>query len=265
MFYDDFKTIYRSAWRFAFACPILFAIPLLVEMVQHVAELNAGMYSGPEGAAAAEADPVRLQIGFIKTLAITLPTYWFIRYRLFGNDAARAERLEMPAVGLWAITFALFALNSWLSLFGPSLSDMLGVGPEGAPWLSGAVFVVSTGLTIYLTAWVAAWAVGNSSIGPIRSFRIMHGSFWYALGLFVAGFLPLMVPHYGLAIAAVLWFPPGLDWVAMIVDSVVVAFLALTMAGATAQGALRAAERRGLSLLPPAKDRKTPLAANFPR
>ena len=263
MFYDDFKTIYRSACRFAFACPFLFAIPLLVEMVQHVAELNAGMYSGPAGAAAAEADPLRLQLGFVKTLAITLPTYWFIRYMLFGGDAARAARLEMPAVGLWAVTFAVFALDSWLSLFGPSLVDMVRLEAEAAPWLSGAVFVASMVLTIYLTAWVVAWAVGNSSIGPIRSFRVMHGSFWYALGLFVAGFLPLMIPHYGLAIAAVLWLPPGLDWAAMIIDSVVVAFLSLTMAGATAQGALRAAERKGVSLLPPEKDRDTLLAANF--
>ena len=263
MFFDDFKAIYRSAWRFAFACPILFAIPVLVELGQHVIELQADMYSDPAGAIAAEADPLRLQFGFVKTLAITLPTYWFIRYILFGQDAARAARAEMPALGLWAVTFALFGVHAWLSLFGPSLVGLLGLGTDAAPWLSGAVFVLSTVLSIYLMAWMSAWAVGNSSIGPLRSFSVMQGSFWYALGLFVAGLLPLMIPHYGLAIAAVLWLPGWLDWVVMLLDSVLVGFLALTMAGATAHGAMRAAGRKGIALVPSTGDEAQRFVAEF--
>jgi hypothetical protein len=78
----------------------------------------------------------------------------------------------------------------------------------------------------------------------------MNGSFWYALGLFVAGFVPLMIPHYGLAIVAVVWAPPGLDWALMIADSLVVGFLALTIAGSSALAARRAARRKGVDLMP---------------
>ncbi|HEV2596974.1 hypothetical protein [Sphingopyxis sp.] len=69
----DIASIYRGAWAFAFACPLLFLIPVLVEFAQHVVEWRAGMYDGIAGAKAAEADPLRLQFGFAKTLAILLP------------------------------------------------------------------------------------------------------------------------------------------------------------------------------------------------
>ena len=261
MFLNDAKAIYSSAWRFAIACPILFAIPVLVELAQHVIEMRAGMYTGEEGAIAAEGDPLRMQYGFLKVLAIQLPGYWFVRHIVLGHDAKRAGRLEMPAIALWLVIFAILAITGWLGLFGPSLAGLLGISAAATPWFDGGMFVLETGLTIYLIGWAVAWAVGNAAIGPVRSFAIMHGSFWYALGLFVVGFLPLMIPHYGLAILAVLVLPTSLDWVAMAIDSLLVGYLALTMAGATAYAAIHAAERRGVDLLPQAPAVTQPFVA----
>lgn len=90
----DIADIYRSAWAFALACPLLFLIPALVEFAQHIVEWQGGMYDGIADAKAAETDPLRLQFGFAKTLALLLPSYWLSRYILFGNDAARARRIE---------------------------------------------------------------------------------------------------------------------------------------------------------------------------
>ena len=250
MFLNDAKAIYRSAWRFAVACPILFAIPVLVEFAQHAIEMRAGMYLDEAGAVAAEGDTLRMQFGFLKVLAIQLPGYWFVRYIVLGHDANRAGRLEMPAIALWFVIFALLAVTGWLGMFGPSLAGVLGISAAATPWFDGGMFVLEMVLTIYLIGWAVAWAVGNAAIGPVRSFAIMNGSFWYALGLFAIGFLPLMIPHYGLAILAVLVLPTSLDWVAMAIDSLLVGYLALTMAGASAYAAIRAAERRGISLLP---------------
>ncbi len=264
MFLRDLKAVYKDSWTFALACPALFAIPLVVEFVQHVVEIQAGMYAGKTGAMAAEGDPLRMQFGFIKVLAIMLPGYWVTRFILFGRDARRAGRIEMPAFALWLVTFAIMAFNAWLGLFGPSLADLIGIGDSLSPWFQSVTFVIETAITIYLAAWFVAWSVGNSKIGPITSVGIMHGSFWHALGLYVGAFLPLMIVHYALAIIAVLILPPALDWVAMAVDSVIVAFLAASMAGATAYGAKRAAARKVRHLLPDQREDAATLGKKSP-
>lgn len=248
--WTDIKTLYRSIWTFALVCPVLFAIPVLVEFAQHVVEMQAGMYVDEAGAMVAEADPLRLQFGFAKTLALFLPGYWFVRYIMFGNDPAKARALEWPAVGLFGVIFAIQALQSWLGLFAPSLAEAIGLAGTPATVFTTIETIALQVLMIYLTAWMVAWSLGNAAINPLRSLAIMSGSFWYALGLFVAGFLPLMVLHYALAVAAVVWLPTSLDWAAMVVDSVVVGFLALSIAGSIALGARKAADRKGVSLLP---------------
>jgi hypothetical protein len=260
--WTDVKTIYRESWRFALSFPLLFLIPVLVEMAQHVVELQASMYFDLAGAKAAEGDPLRLWFGFAKTLAIGLPGYWFVRYLLLG-DPARAVRIEWPAIGLFALVFAFAGAQSWWALFGPNLLAPLGLEGLAVDITSGVAQQV---MMIYLTAWAVAWALGNARIGPLRSVAIMRGSFWYAIALLVAGFLPLMVPHYGLAIAAMKWAPVWLDWVLMIIDSLVVGFLALTMAGSAALAAGHAARRTDIDLAPPTenqffRDAKIPLGS----
>ena len=250
MLKSDIANIYRSSWAFALACPLLFAIPVLVEMAQHVVELHAGMYAGKEGAIAAESDPLRMQFGFAKTLALLLPGYWFTRYIMFDRDGVRAARIERPAILLWLVLFALMSVQMWFGLFGTPLAEMLGLDEVQSQVFGVAKGIIEVVISIYLIAWFTAWPLGNGRIGPLRSFSIMHGSFWYSLALFVVGFLPLMLIHYGLAIAAVLWLPTALDWAAMILDSVIVGFLALTMVGATTYAARHAAGKKGIFLLP---------------
>lgn len=257
---SDTKAIYRDAGAFAVAFPVLFLIPVLVEMAQHVVELRGGMYVNEAGAMVAESDPLRLQFGFVKTLALHLPGYWFVRYILIG-DRARAARIEWPAAGLWLVIFAFAAAQMWWGLFGPSLTDLAGLEGQAATIASVVLTILSMALSLYLIAWMVAWPLGNRSIGPVQSLAIMHREFWHAAGLMLTGMLPLMVVHYGLAIAAVVALPPALDWAAMVADSVVVGYLALTMMGASAYAALHAARRSGAELLPASKPSPLPRAA----
>ncbi|WP_324829192.1 hypothetical protein [Qipengyuania zhejiangensis] len=251
MIFRDIGAIYRSSWSFAKACPWLFAIPAAVEFAQHIVEMNGGMYNGKAGALAAESDPLRMQFGYAKTLALLLPGYWFTRYVLFGHDARRAVRVEWPAFPLWLILFAVNAAFMAWSLFGTPLVELAGLAGDTAQQASIAVAMAVQVAAIYLTAWLVAWPLGNSRIGPLQSAGIMHGSFWYAVALSVAGILPLMAVHYGLGIAPILWLPPALDWAAMVLDSLVVGFLALTMTGGGIYAAKHAADRRGVDLVPP--------------
>lgn len=262
---QDTRAIYRQAAAFALAFPLLFLIPVLVEMAQHIVELQAGMYVSEAGAKAAETDPLRLQFGFAKTLALLLPGYWFVRF-IALPDRSRSGRIEWPAFGLWLIVFAFAAVQMWWGLFGPSLTGLAGQQGQSATIAQIVLEVLSVAMAIYLTAWTVAWPLGNRAIGPLRSIAIMQGSFWHALGLMITSMLPLMALHYGLAIVAVMALPDGLDWAAMVVDALVVGLLALTLTGSSAYAALHAARRQGIDLLPPAKGTGFPVpAAGLPR
>lgn len=244
----DIADIYRSAWAFALACPVLFFIPVLVEFAQHVVEWQAGMYDGIAGAKAAEADPLRLQFGFAKTLALLLPGYWFTRYILFERDAARAVRIEWPAIGLWLVLFALNGLQLWWSLFGPSFTGLLGLAGKAGEWTGYGLTILKAIADIYFVAWVAAWSAGNVRVGPIRSIGIMAGHFWRTMLLLIAGVIPLTLLHYALGYGAI-FAPVSLDWPLLLVDALIVGLLALTMAGSGAVAARRAANAKGVDLL----------------
>lgn len=42
--WPEIKEAYRSGWSFALAFPLLFAVPVLIEFIQHVIEIRIGMY-----------------------------------------------------------------------------------------------------------------------------------------------------------------------------------------------------------------------------
>jgi hypothetical protein len=255
MLKSDIKSIYSWGWAFAFACPVLFSIPVVVEFAQHVVEMQGGMYTSPKGAAAFADDPLRMQFGFAKVVALLLPGYWLTRFALFGNDAVAARRLEWPAAGLWSVIFLLGAGQAYWGLFGSPWSQLLGITNETVGGvINASVSLVGGVLGIYLMAWGVAWAVGNASIGPLQSIRIMHGSFWRTVILIIAGTLPLMAVHYALGYAAIHFGAAAFDWTLMTVDSIVTGFLALAVTGSSVAAARHAAEEAGLSLLPGKRD-----------
>lgn len=245
-FWHDVKDVYGSAWAFAFACPILFLVPVIAEFAQHVVEVQGGMYQSAQGARDAAADPARMQWGFIKTLAITLPSYWMYRYVVSGRSAAYARTIEVRALALWLAIYAFMSLLTWLGLFGPALGDLLGLEGRAATVVRTTLTVVQVGIGIYLTAWFVAWSQGNAAVGPVQSFRIMRGFFWRTLLLILAGIVPLMALHYTSLLA--IGRPEAVVWAVMVFDSLVVGFLSLTIYGANAVAACRAAAAKGVTL-----------------
>lgn len=246
--WSDVREVYGSAWAFAFACPLLFLVPVLAEFAQHVVEIDLGLYDSLAGAKAAESHPARMAWGFAKTLAITLPTYWFYRYVVSGQDAAYARRLDGRALALWgAIYLVMSVALGWLGIFGLDLGGLLGLEGSALTIVRIALAVGQIAVGIYLVAWFVAWSQGNAAIGPVRSLRIMRGFFWRTAGLMVCAILPLMVLHYAGLFA--IGRPQWAVWTIMLLDSFVVGFLALTIAGANAVAAQRAASVRGISLL----------------
>lgn len=246
--WSDIRDIYGSAWAFAFACPLLFMIPVVFEFAQHVVEINSGLYLSRAAASAAADDPARMAWGFVKTLALGLPTYWFYRYVISGRNAAYARRLDRRALLLWGSIFLVMAVGlGWLGLFGPDIGKLLGLQGGAAMSAKAILATVEQIISIYFTAWFVAWSQGNAAIGPARSFQIMNGFFWRTVALMAAGIIPLMALHY--AGLFTIGRPEPVVWAAMAFDSLVVGFLALTMHGASAVAARCAAAAKGVSLL----------------
>ena len=243
--WQDIKDIYRSAFAFPGALPLLFLIPVAGEMAQHIVEVRIGMYDGREGAIAAADAMGRMAWGFVKTLALILPGYWFVRYMAW-RDPARAGRIENPAAPLFLVILAVNAVLQAVTLFGPGVGILGLQGTAGGVAL-GLLFLLQTVVSIYLSAWLVAWPLGNVAIGPLRSFGIMAGSFWRAVGYLLAGVLPLMVLHYALGLGAI-GRPRGVVWAMLVLDAAVVGYLALTMTGAIFVAARHAAARKGVAL-----------------
>lgn len=247
MIWQDIKSIYRSSWSFAVACPLLFLIPVIVEMAQHAAEVHLGMYVDIASAQAAENAPLRMQFALVKVIGLSLPGYWFTRYLAYGNDPDAARRIEPVGFALWGALFTANLAIQIYSLFGPPLGPLLGLeGPTGQRF-GGVLSVASTLLGIYFTAWFVAWTLGDLRIGPLRSISIMHGHFWRAIAYLAAGVIPLMIVHYAFALGSI-GRPEWLVWPMLIVDSIVVGFLALTMTAPGWFAAKRAADASGVQL-----------------
>lgn len=247
--WQDIKEVYANAWKASFLLPLLFLIPALVEFAQHIVEINAGMYESRAAAKAAGDDPMRMIFGFAKVLSLSLPTYWFVRLMAF-QDRAKAARIEAPAFGLWLVLMALMALQTALAMFGPPLGTLLGLNGKFAAIIGPALNSVWSIFGLYLIAWAVAWPLGNREIGPLHSIKLMSGSFWRTVACLLACVLPLMAMHYALGYLAIGLTPTWLDWPVLLLDSLIVAFLACATPGASFVAARHAALRNGVSLLP---------------
>lgn len=248
---DDIKAIYRSAWGFALAVPLLFLLPAVPEFTQHVVEAKLGMYRSIADARGMAHDAGRLGWGYLKTLALLLPGYWMVRYVGFGGDARRARAIAWPAFGLWLVLFvAMGALQAW-QLFGTPIGAVLGLSGRAAAIASATATIAGSILGVYLIAWQAAWPLGRVDCGPVTSCRIMAGSFWRSVTLMIAGIVPLMALHYALGLGAI-GRPEWLVWPMLVADALVVALLAHCVAAVTAVAAGRAAARSGYRLVPAA-------------
>ncbi len=152
----DIASIYRTAWRFSLACPILFLIPVAVEMLQHVAEIHIGLYDSFERAEQVAEGNTRMSFGMAKIVALLFSGYWFIRYLGFGESASEARHFATRGFALWLVIFALQTAQAAYALFGPPLGDVLGLAGQFGQWFGAGAALVWTLFALYLAAWLVA-------------------------------------------------------------------------------------------------------------
>ncbi|GGE76677.1 hypothetical protein [Sphingomonas prati] len=246
---NAFTTPYSRAWRFALACPLLFAVPAVAEVAQHVVEYGAGFYLSIAAMKAAEHDTGRMVLGHLKVIALYLTGYWATRFWAYGDDARAAWRVDARVAGLYLPVLAWELL--WLVVIqdGPVISAALNL-PERLVVLIVAILMPATLLfNVCLAAWKATTAVGDGRIGFMRSIELTPGSFWWSLGLTLVTVLPVMVLHYVLAFAA-LGRSPVVTGGVLLADSLLVAFMAPLLVAVNYAIAERVLGRAGLAIEP---------------
>ncbi|WP_426258211.1 hypothetical protein [Sphingomonas sp. DC1600-2] len=235
-FWTAFKETYRGSIAFMIACPLLTMVPVVFEILQHVVEVKIGLYASVAAAKALEHDPWRMGFGLLKVAALTVPTYWIVRF-LAWRDPARAARPEMPAVRLFAVVLVVQLVSAALQLF---------VLPRDG-WALLVEFIVLQVLAVLLHPWFVAAALGNPAIGPQRSVAIMARQTLWSFVFMLVAILPLMIPHYVLGALAILG-PKPLLWPVLVLDSLLVGWLSAVIVASGFTVAMRAAAKQGVDL-----------------
>jgi hypothetical protein len=244
----EFGRVYTGAWRYMLACPLLFAVPVAAEFIQHVVEMRIGMYGSWEAAQAVEADGARMAWGVVKTLSLTLAGFWLARFLLLPGGAEAARRWDPRAAGLyfWVMLFSL--ATTALTLWGGDMLRAAGLGAAATP-ATGIFMALTIVLGVMLAPWKVGAALGNPAMGFLRSFRLVGWRAWWGVIFLLLTVLPLMIVHYAFLPATILaggaW-----KWVLLAIDALVVGGLAAVIGAVDVTIARRAAEAAGADLAP---------------
>lgn len=224
--------IYGRVLPFARAAPFVIAIPFVAELAQHAAEVSAGMYA-PAGEVTGAEEGVRLAFGAFKILAIFLTILFALRYWAGGGDRRRAARPTLALIRGIALVLLVQVGGEVLIL--AATAAVARIGGLEAPEAQAALFAVGMLAWLVVATYLIPWFVGllteDSRITLRRSVAAVRGRLWRLFGLLVAGYLPALALHYALGMAAMGLAEP-LVWALMLLDSLVVAFLAVVLASA---------------------------------
>jgi hypothetical protein len=220
------KQIFNRSAQYALLCPLLFLIPVGIELLQHWAEVHIGMYDSYAAAEAVEHHPLRMVVGHVKILSLILTGYWATRFFALGSEAA--ARPDPAGVRLYAWVIAWALLWTVLLQDGPMIAAALGLNEKPVLVVALTVMVVIMLFETCLSAWKVAAPLGNARIGFLRSIGMVRGSFWWGTALLFLTVLPLLVAHYALSFAAI-GAGAATMWTVLVVDSVLTGFLGVVM------------------------------------
>lgn len=243
-FWGAARDCYSWSTRMLLAAPLLTALIVGLEGVQHLIEWRAGVYVSLAAAKAAEYDPARMAAGLAKVAWLLLLQFWVARFVVsggsvqatFASDAVAARKFS--AYFVFAMGLAIVQL--WLPM-----------GMQEAGASRGQIATVTIGsmlasfpLGVALAAWPASAAVGDPAAGPVRALRRAWGSVWWGVCLTLVVILPVMAAHYVLALTPI-GRPPAIAAVLLVSDTVLVGFLGVLVNCAPVLIAMRMAHRQG--------------------
>ncbi len=240
--WKEIKKNYRLPMRFVLALPLIAAVPIAIEAVQHLVEWRIGMFDSIAGAQAVEAHPARMAVGYAKTAALLFAAFWVWRFLSFGGDRARTLRVDRPTLRLFAPVVAFHVLLVvGQVLAGTALSAWFPAG--GTLIMAGsAAMLAAMALELYLAPWKAGAAAGDERMTPGASVGSMSGNIAWSFAFTLLMFFPAMVLHYALNGFAI-GRPGGIVLAMLAADSLLVGYIAALFPTTVFLVARRAAER----------------------
>lgn len=227
------RDVYREGLRLPFAAPAIFAVAVIPEAAQHVAEIQMGMFASSEAFAANAADPTRLAFGAAKVAGLFLCMLATARFVQCGSVR---EAVRMPRRDLGRTLFAF----------------MIGLVPNlPAEWAARTAQPPQIYWPVVSASWVLSFLLLSYLIGALLGDRTMTLRATFTRGwkllpplaiLTVAAFWPAMALHayaHKLAIGAA----PALVWTLMAADALLVGLLA-TLVGSALSVSYRFADGR---------------------
>ena len=212
--------VLRDAFRLWWLAPAIPLIAVIPEFVQHVVEIQIGMFDSREAGKALANDPTRWAFGYAKLAGYLIAILAAARFW-----AARVQGLAWYSP--WGIAWKVFGigllLNGLLSALTWALEDPLksAVGEMATNVISLALNLVTLPLLVLLVAGL----VGDrkATIGSV--YRYGWGAALRIVLLSAVVLVPLMALHsynHTLAIGS----HPALVWALMVFDSLLIGLLA---------------------------------------
>lgn len=213
--------VYRRGGRTIVLAPLIFAIAVLPEFAQHIAEMQLGMFESREAFAAMAMDPLRWQFAYGKIAGLAIAILATARYWRFGS--VRAALLVRPKALLWIAlaVAAMLAIDFGLGWVSDRTGSIVG----------GGVAVVSFLLQTLVQVVVIAALLEDREL-TLR--RLVTWGWVIAivqLAMMAAAALPAMGLHTAAHKLAFLT-PPAIDWLVMVADSLLVGLIATLIGSA---------------------------------
>ncbi|NJM51667.1 MAG: hypothetical protein HC843_13025 [Sphingomonadales bacterium] len=222
---------YQQAASFMRVHPWLLLLPISAEMAQHVAEMYIGMYDSTDMAIQVENHPLRMGLGLIKILAISIPVYWVARFISDEVVDDRIMEFDKSATRLFGIYLFVMTAISAVQVF-----LMQGTGSVAlASFVFGMIF------GSLMIGWAIAAPLGHAQMGPLQSAQLMWRYIPATIVITFIAIMPLMIPHYLLAIAAIHVDAQILKWGILIIDSLLTGWLSILIGSSFFFAAARAA------------------------
>lgn len=238
---------FRWSARLVWTIPLLAALVVGLEGLQHLIEWRAGMYASLAAAKAAEHDPARMAFGLVKVAGLTVLHYWTTRFIVSGGSVQRTFASDPVAARKFAayvaFALALAATQLWLPIW------MLAAGASQQQIVAVAAgsMVVGVPLGTALAPWSVGAALGDPEAGPLHALRRAWGSILWGMALTLVVIGPVMAAHYVLGLGAI-GQRPSVAAGMLVSDTLLVGFLGILANCMPVFIAARMAARRGENL-----------------
>jgi hypothetical protein len=220
--------------RTLLVAPALVAVAAVPEFVQHVAEINMGMFDSRAMAASLANGAVRWSFGYAKIAGLVLAILLAARFWAKGSLRETFRIAPLRLAKLVAVAAAMVLSGGAISAAGDRL------WPAGAALFTAVATVIQFGILV----WLVGLLVDDPAISLRRAFLSRLPTAALILFLVLAAFLPGQALH-GLDHRLALEQARPVVWALMAFDSLVVGMMAATVGAALHVGYRSGASWRG--------------------